>query len=59
MNFSPHPEAPAPEPDRDAAAPASLPDPYEALDDLMAVIEVLCPVWPDKMVPRVTVGFLL
>ena len=23
-------------------------DPYEVLDDLMAVIEVLCPVWPAR-----------
>lgn len=23
-------------------------DPFEALDDLMAVVEVLCPVWPQR-----------
>jgi hypothetical protein len=23
-------------------------DPYEALDDLMTVIETLCPVWPTR-----------
>ena len=23
-------------------------DPYVALDDLMAVVEVLCPVWPAR-----------
>ena len=23
-------------------------DPYRALDDLMAVVEVLCPVWPPR-----------
>jgi hypothetical protein len=23
-------------------------DPYRALDELMAVIEVLCPVWPER-----------
>ncbi len=23
-------------------------DPFEALDDLMTVIEVLCPVWPNR-----------
>ena len=23
-------------------------DPYQALDDLMAVIEALCPVWPPR-----------
>ena len=25
-----------------------LQDPYLALDDLMAVVEVLCPVWPER-----------
>ncbi len=34
-------------------------DPFEALDDLMVVVEGLCPVWPEKDLPRVTVGFLL
>jgi hypothetical protein len=34
-------------------------DPYQALDDLMTVVEALCPVWPDKDLPRITVGFLL
>lgn len=23
-------------------------DPFEALDDLMAVVEALCPVWPER-----------
>jgi hypothetical protein len=23
-------------------------DPYRALDDLMAVVEALCPVWPSR-----------
>jgi hypothetical protein len=23
-------------------------DPYEALDDLMAAVEILCPVWPPR-----------
>lgn len=23
-------------------------DPYEALDDLMATVEALCPVWPQR-----------
>ena len=27
------------------AAPA---DPFQALDELMAVVEVLCPVWPPR-----------
>jgi hypothetical protein len=31
--------------------PASRPDdPYRVLDDLMAVIEALCPVWPQREV---------
>lgn len=25
-------------------------DPYQALDDLMAVVEALCPVWPPRQV---------
>jgi hypothetical protein len=31
----------------------------EVLEDLLAVMERLCPVWPDKDIPRVTVGYLL
>lgn len=32
-----------------AAQPASPPrDPYEALDDLMVVVEALCPAWPAR-----------
>jgi hypothetical protein len=27
---------------------AVLADPYQALDDLMVVIEELCPVWPPR-----------
>jgi hypothetical protein len=27
---------------------APVKDPYEALDDLMAVVEALCPVWPQR-----------
>lgn len=23
-------------------------DPYQVLDDLMAVVEVFCPVWPER-----------
>lgn len=30
-----------------SAAPASE-DPFAALDDLMAVVEALCPVWPAR-----------
>ncbi len=26
----------------------SLKDPYEMLDDLMVVVEALCPVWPSR-----------
>lgn len=30
-------------------APAcGVEDPYRALDDLMAVVETLCPVWPQR-----------
>jgi hypothetical protein len=28
--------------------PVSVDDPYRVLDDLMAVIESLCPVWPPR-----------
>ncbi len=31
------------------AAPVAAPaDPFQALDDLMAVVEELCPVWPSR-----------
>lgn len=30
------------------AAPRREADPYEALDSLMAAVEVLCPVWPSR-----------
>jgi len=33
--------------------------PYAQLDDLMAVIEALCPVWPDRAVHRDQSRFLL
>jgi hypothetical protein len=29
-------------------APSSAQDPFQALDDLMQVIEALCPVWPPR-----------
>lgn len=29
-------------------------DPYAALDDLMAVLEVLCPKWPERSVVPAT-----
>lgn len=28
--------------------PDSARDPFEALDDLMAVVEALCPTWPQR-----------
>jgi hypothetical protein len=59
MNYLPEPEPAESRPDLGTAAASSATDPYEALDDLMKVIEGLCPVWPDKELPRITVGFLL
>lgn len=45
---------------RDAGfAPDSERDPYERLDDLMAVIEVLCRVWPHREPLRDESKFLL
>jgi hypothetical protein len=36
-------------PEPEAAAPTHPPeDPFAALDDLMCVIEALCPVWPQR-----------
>ena len=43
----------------DAEAASAQRDPYEVLDDLLVVMDGLCPVWPDKNIPRVTVGYLL
>ena len=34
-------------------------DPYEALDDLMVVVEALCPRWPSRGVFRSPGRFLL
>jgi len=34
-------------------------DPFEALDDLMTVIEALCPVWPDREIFSSTDRFLI
>jgi hypothetical protein len=31
-----------------SSAPVSTRDPYEALDDLMVVVEALCPRWPSR-----------
>lgn len=30
------------------APPAVEPDPYKSLDDLMVVVEALCPRWPER-----------
>jgi hypothetical protein len=34
-------------------------EPYEALDDLMSVIEALCPTWPPREISSGTGKFLL
>jgi hypothetical protein len=34
-------------------------DPFEALDDLMTVIEPLCPVWPNREIFLSTDRFLI
>ena len=34
-------------------------DPFEALDDLMTVIEALCPVWPNREIFSCTDQFLI
>ena len=34
-------------------------DPFEALDDLMTVIEALCPVWPSRAIFSSTDRFLI
>ena len=34
-------------------------DPYQALDDLMAAVEILCPVWPPRDAFRVGSNLLL
>ena len=36
-----------------AARPASERDAYDMLDDLMVVVEALCPVWPNRT-PSIT-----
>jgi hypothetical protein len=40
-------------------APARVDDPYSALDDLMAAVEALCPVWPPRTEPTITRRMLL
>jgi len=34
-------------------------DPFETLDDLMTVIEALCPVWPNRAIFSSTDRFLI
>lgn len=34
-------------------------DPFEALDDLMTIIEALCPVWPNRETFSSTDRFLI
>ena len=40
-------------------AAATNRDPFEALDDLMTVIEALCPVWPSREIFSSTDQFLI
>ena len=42
-----------------ATSPAGSRDPFEMLDDLMAVIEALCPVWPQRETFAGATQFLL
>jgi hypothetical protein len=35
------------------------PDPYRTLDDLMVVVEALCPVWPEREVFKTSGKMLL
>ena len=37
--------------------PTSLRDAFEILDDLMSVVEVLCPIWPQRVIFSDTVDF--
>lgn len=39
--------------------PATNRDPFESLDDLMTVIEALCPIWPDRKTFSSSGRFLL
>jgi len=34
-------------------------DPFEVLDDLMQVIEALCPMWPERELFPITAAFKL
>jgi hypothetical protein len=49
MNSSPQPADPILVAEAGAQGPpVATSDPYAALDDLMAVVEALCPVWPER-----------
>ena len=39
--------------------PPDTRDPFEALDDLMQVVEALCPTWPDRELFADTESFKL
>jgi hypothetical protein len=41
------------------AEPIAAQDPYETLDDLMSVVESLCPVWPVRKTFESTAVMLL
>jgi hypothetical protein len=43
----------------DALLPAYTRDPFEVLDDLMQVIEALCPTWPERELFPITAAFKL
>jgi hypothetical protein len=41
------------------SAPTVTRDPFEALDDLMQVVEALCPIWPERPLFSDSAGFRL
>lgn len=40
-------------------SPQTPGDPFVALDDLMCVVEALCPAWPDRPTFEGSVAFLI
>jgi hypothetical protein len=42
-----------------SSEPAHPRDPFEALDDLMQVVEALCPAWPNRDVFPDSAAFIL
>jgi hypothetical protein len=42
-----------------SSQPADPRDPFEALDDLMQVVEALCPTWPNREVFSDAGAFIL